>query len=556
VPARGGERRGLLVVLVGGLVCALLIAGGALWSSHHGSSSSSATTVSASNRGGSSTSPKASTTTGHGSSSTAATTTTTTPLGPYDGWVNPASSGRPWPDAKTVGMLTFRGNPTRSYYGQGPVPVTPQVLYRFPATKNMCKSSSALGVTKVWCGMGWTGQPLVWERPDGTTWVIINAYDGAFHFLDANTGKEVMPPLQTGDLAKGSDTLDPDGYPLMYAGSRDNYLRVIALDRGTPVVLWKLWAHDVSPTLWNDDWDGAAMVIGDYLFEGGENSQFHIVKLNRGYDATGKVTVNPQLVFHTPGWDAQELKDIGDQDVSIENSVAVSGNTVYFANSGGLVQGWDISGLKQGKAPTRVFRFWTGDDTDASVVVDADGYLYVNSEFQRFNDRAKTVGQIMKLDPRKPDNPLVWSVKDQGYRGAEDAAGVWATSALYQGVDITATNGGRVLGIDMQTGQVLWTIKMSPPTWMSPVPIDGTLIEGDCGGNLKGFDLSNPRVQPPEIWTMKFAGCLEATPTVWKNRIYLGSRDGGFYALGPGDGSGKNGSAVAVTPTSAPPTSG
>ena len=62
------------------------------------------------------------------------------------------------------------------------------------------------------------------------------------------------------------------------------------------------------PTMWNDDWDGSALIIDDYLFEGGENSQFHIVKLNRGYDADGKVTVDPQLVFNAPGWDDQLLK--------------------------------------------------------------------------------------------------------------------------------------------------------------------------------------------------------------------------------------------------------
>ena len=72
-------------------------------------------------------------------------------------------------------------------------------------------------------------------------------------------------------------------------------------------------ATTVSPRSWNDDWDGSGLIIDDYLFEGGENSQFHIVKLNRGYDADGKVTVNPKLVFHTPGWDDQLLRDLGDQ---------------------------------------------------------------------------------------------------------------------------------------------------------------------------------------------------------------------------------------------------
>ena len=44
------------------------------------------------------------------------------------------------------------------------------------------------------------------------------------------------------------------------------------------------------------------------------------------------------------------------------------------AASGGLVQGWDISGLKEGKEPTRVFRYWAGEDMDASLVIDADGF--------------------------------------------------------------------------------------------------------------------------------------------------------------------------------------
>ena len=65
----------------------------------------------------------------------------------------------------------------------------------------------------------------------------------------------------------------------------------------------------MSPTKWNNDWDGAPLVIDDYFFEGGENSQFHIVKLNRGYGADGKVTVAPQLVFNAPGWDQELLND-------------------------------------------------------------------------------------------------------------------------------------------------------------------------------------------------------------------------------------------------------
>ena len=53
-----------------------------------------------------------------------------------------------------------------------------------------------------------------------------------YHFLDAGSGDaRCCPTFQTGDLAKGSATSDPDGYPLYYAGSRDNLFRVIAMDR-------------------------------------------------------------------------------------------------------------------------------------------------------------------------------------------------------------------------------------------------------------------------------------------------------------------------------------
>ena len=329
------------------------------------------------------------------------------PVPPEEGQlVNPASSGHMWSE-EVPGLLTFRGNPTRTYYGRGDVPTEPKVDWFYPQDGGMCSSSSAKGVTKTWCGMGWTGQPAVFER-DGRTWVVFGAYDGAVHFMDGDTGEEILPPFETGDIIKGSVTVDPDGYPIVYSGSRDNYFRALAIDRpGQAVELWKLSADAVSPTLWNNDWDGSALVLDDYLLEGGENSQFHMVKLNRAYGDDGLVTVDPKLVFNTPSWDQQVITDLAgnrSKEMSVEGSVAVSGNTVYFANSGGLVSGWDLGPLVEGSGdPTRTLRFWNGDDTDASIVIDAEGFLYVSAEYERGNSRAAEVGQLMKLDPAKPD---------------------------------------------------------------------------------------------------------------------------------------------------------
>ena len=306
----------------------------------------------------------------------------------------PAPTPRPWYPADSIGqpyseavdgVLTFRGSPTRSYYGRGPVPSAPTVRWSYP-DRAMCSQSSDLEGTREWCGTGWTGQPAVWSR-SGQLWLAFGAYDRQVHVLDAITGEPLMAPFLTGDLIKGSVTVDPDGHPLIYVGSRDNFLRVLSFDTGELRELWSLDARSIVPSRWNDDWDGAPIVLDDHLFVGGENSNFHVLRLNRSYDAAGNVAVAPDLLAVVPGWD-EELIDAVGGNVSIENSVTIVDNIVYFANSGGLVQGWDIEPIRRGEQPEQSFRFWMGDDTDATLVVDDEGYLYAAAEYERSTERS------------------------------------------------------------------------------------------------------------------------------------------------------------------------
>lgn len=441
-------------------------------------------------------------------------------------WVDPSSVGLPYPGVQE-GLLTFRGNPTRTFYGRGPVPAAPAVDWAFPDSGGLCGLSTVGSETTQWCGTGWTGQPAVFDR-DGRRWVVFGAYDHDVHFLDGDTGDRILPDFPTGDIIKGSVTVDPDGFPLVYTGSRDNSYRVLAIDGDEPRELWALSADDASgPVRWNNDWDGAGLVIGDHLFLGGENSRWYVVRLNRGYDADGRVVVAPQIVFDDAGWDDELLSAIGDGNVSIESSVAVWADTLYFANSGGLVQGWDIGALRRGETPSRTFRFWTGDDTDASVVVDEEGMLYVGSEWERHNARSREVGQILKLDPTVADDPLVWSV----HANAASEDGVWATPALHRDLVIVPTNTGDVHGIDRATGEVRWTLELPGPTWQSPVIVDDVLVQGDCNGVLHGYDVADTTVEPPELWSVEIGGCIESTPAVWDGAIYVGTRAGRFVAL-------------------------
>jgi len=287
--------------------------------------------------------------------------------------------------------------------------------------------------------------------------------------------------------------------------------------------------------MWNDDWDGAPLEIGDYLLEGGENSWFYVIRLHRHYDASGLVQVNPQIVMRVPGWDQQLLNAIGDQDVSIEDSVAYANGVVYFSNGGGLVQGWDISDiLKGGTHYRRVFRFWDGDDTDATIMVDPSGDLIVGRKMEENVPRPQSfprdhqLGDLMKLDPTRPNDPVVWSVQLGGFAPDD---GVLGTPALYKGIVYATYTEGGVAAVDERTGKLLWNRSLAGPTWSSPVPIDGTLIVGDGSGSLNCFDISKPRLMPKLLWRIHLGGIIESTPAVWHGWIYVGSRDGGIYGV-------------------------
>ncbi len=249
------------------------------------------------------------------------TTATTAPVPDRpNGVITADTVGRPW--GTTVGLTMFRGNPTRTWYGSGPLPTTaPSTLWRFPS-KPMCGQSPDGPNPKTWCGSGWTGQPAVWERPDGVTEVIFGAYDKNIHFLDADTGERTRPDFAMGDIIKGSVTIDPDGYPLLYTGSRDPRFRIIALDGDEPREVWSLHANSVEG-MWNDDWDSNPVVIDDMLYEGGENSWWFAIKLNRGYDDDGMVTVAPEVVYQMPAWTDELFDLLGRQHVVDHHRVRV-----------------------------------------------------------------------------------------------------------------------------------------------------------------------------------------------------------------------------------------
>ena len=103
---------------------------------------------------------------------------------------------------------------------------------------------------------------------------------------------------------------------------------------------------------------------------------------------------------------------------------------------------------------------------------------------------------------------------------------------MHGDVLFVATNSGKLMSLARYSGKVLWSISLEGPLWGSPVVVEDILLIGDCGGHLRAYGVEQPDVEPIEIWRVEIGGCLEATPTVWEGRIYIGSREGGLFALG------------------------
>ena len=346
----------------------------------------------------------------------------------------------------------------------------------------MCGVSSEYGETRTWCGTGWVGQPAVFER-DGRTWVVFGAYDYQFHFLDAATGHADPAAVPDRRHRQGHGDRRPGRVPARVrrlAGQQ----AARAGDRpsGEPVELWALDSTDpaLQPRLWNSDWDAAPLIVGDYLVTGGENSRFHVVRLNRCYGPDGLVQVAPELVFTAPAWDDELLANLPDDRVSVENAVTLVGDTAYFTTSGGLVQGWDLSSLRTGQGEiTRTFRFWTGDDTDATIVADEQGYPLRRSGVgppQRPGARGRPAAQARSAQARQPGR-----VVDRR-PGRRASAGRGRRRRCIATLIIWPTYLGPMYGIDRATGAVRWTIELPWAVMSSPVVVDDVLMQADATG--------------------------------------------------------------------------
>ena len=394
----------------------------------------------------------------------------------------------------------------------------------------MCSLSEDKGATTNWCGKGWTGQPAVFER-DGRTWVVFGAYDRAVHFVDAATGADILPPFLTGDIIKGSVTIDPDGYPLIYIGSRDDNFRVLAFDRPKLTELWSLdgegrVAHAVERRLGRQRPRATRLALRrrrEQPDPRGQAQPRHRCRRPGHRRARSSSGTRPDGTTSCSPTTATKCR-------SRTRSRCPATPSTSPTRAGSSRAGTSRRCSTGQGTPKRIFRFWTGDDTDGTIIVDeARHALRRVGVGAPQRDRSRPSVRCGSSNPAVPDDAarLVRQRRRRGEgRRVRDAGHHRRPRHLH---DVhRARDRHRSRTPARSAGR-----SASPaPLMASPVIVDGVWLQGDCDGALHAYDVRNTIVDPPEVWQVPLGGCIESTPAVWKGRVYVGTRGGFVYAIG------------------------
>lgn len=465
----------------------------------------------------------------------------------------PITFGAPEEYFALPGVAAFRGNNYRNSASYGTANISAKTLSKVWTQKSTDLPGG------IWEGSGWTGQPLVVQWDDATrnmmniyesknksglVEVIYATLDGHIYFMDLSDGSYTRDPINVGMCFKGSGSLDPRGYPLMYVGSGDvnnknerPRMFIISLIDGS--ILYE-YGHEetLSYRRDNERWcafDSSPLVDAetDTLIWPGENGCLYTIKLNSNYSpAAGTVSINPEtpvLTRYLTGRTSQESYWSG-----YEASACIVENYLYVSENGGLFYCVDLNTMEL------IWAQDTGDDSNSSPVFervsDTQGYLYTAPSLHWTQDEnaAGTI-KIFKLDAVTGE--IVWSVPYDVTTVDGISGGVQSTALL--GAEGTALEGlvfytiartpskdkGLLVALDTATGKEVWRMDMAHYTWSSPVAVydsgrNGYLVVCDTAGECVLIDGSNGT----RLNSVSLGGLIEASPVVYENMLVVGTR--------------------------------
>ena len=472
------------------------------------------------------------------------------------------------------GVLGFQGGNLRDGATAGTAAIQEKRLELVWSHETRVSTQRAAGAKhKNWGGgAGWTGQPALVQWPaetkaamnllpqyaqdDDFVEVVQASLDGHVYFLDLHTGQPTRQAsfhnfrsdafdadtIEVGHPIKGSVSLDPRGWPILYVGqgiaegaefgfrafSLIDGQRLLYLEGRDPKALRRWGAFDSSAIVNRDT---------DTMFVGGENGLVYKVGLNTTYDpAAPSITMAPAIERLQYTIQGAEGRKIG-----VENSIAVYKNLAWFADNGGGILAVNADSLE----PVWAWHGEQADDTNATIVVEVEDdhpYLYLGTEIE-YQEGISDQAWVHRFDGLT-GTPM-WSV---GYparpakKGLNLSGGVYGTPVLGKHavddrlfvsvVEMGDLGAGLLVALDKTTGQELWRNVLPCYAWSTPLAIydadgNGYLVLGDSYGDVILFDAATGQ----ELHRISLGYLIEASPAFMDDMIILAVREKAIHGI-------------------------
>lgn len=466
--------------------------------------------------------------------------------------------------SQAEGVLSFRGSCFRQdpYYGQATVSEGKLQKLWQRDTYSVPKGEGG-SYSGAWTGSGWTGQALVvrWDKDtkavmnmfdsakekDGLIEVIYATMDGNIYFYDMETGEPTRNKLTFGVPFKGSGTIDPRGWPILYVGQGDHYKEkgkeskfyIISLIDGQVLATFGNKPDSFALRTFHA-YDSAPIVDAntDTLFYPGENGILYRIKLNTNYDkAAGTLSISPdspvRVRYQSPRTSS------GEYWLGYEASAVAWRNYLYLCDNSGYMQCVDVNTMQT------VWVQDTWDDTNATPCLEEDpatgkAYLYVgNTLDNKMDSSGKGPVAFFKIDACT--GKIVWQKEytvssDKHVTGGFQGSAVLGRGEL-EGLVITTYSSvgggyaGYVVAFDTQTGEERWTYKVAGYTWCSPVAMydaagKAYIIVCNCLGDIYVLDGNGQQLDKINVESN-----IEASPVAFDNYIVIGTRIKGIFGL-------------------------
>jgi len=459
---------------------------------------------------------------------------------------------------------TFLGDEKRKFYGRG----SPKNL-GIERKINLGSGKTRLsGEYRTWSGTGWTGQPMVTED-NGKEYLTIGAYDHSLRKIDLDSG-EVIWRYLFDDVIKGSSTIyidekaDEKNKIIILQGSRAGLnknlsseivpsFRAISFRTGD-----EIWRMNLERTRsYSRDNDSSPLILEDEIFNAGENAIGYFLEKE-------KITQNLDVPLKKIQlYEENDSKKHGGNLVA-ESSPARFKDNIFIACGSGHIYGININNKEI------FWDFEVGSDIDGTMPISEDGKLFCPIEKQYIQGN----GGILKLNPKKnTEESVEWflptenknfaswkggiigSVTLNDYYNEQKAPKIFATTAidgyLYIGSQNEISNEivkGPNLKNDYFKPKILAKEKLAPSI-ATPIFTDENKLVVPTYNGVYLFKLNfeesaesettakDKYGKPIKLSLEKIAHTMpgnsfESSPVVWKDKIYIGSRDGFLYTLG------------------------